>query len=52
MSNRRLRSLQVGMPKDYFWNGKEEMSGIGKTEIDEVLLTKEDLSATVLRIFS
>ncbi|EIJ83071.1 MOSC domain protein [Bacillus methanolicus MGA3] len=40
-NKRQLRSLRVGMPKDYIWNGKEVKSGIGKTEIQEVLLTKE-----------
>lgn len=37
----RIMALSVGEPKGFTWKGKEELSGIGKLEVQEVLLTKE-----------
>ncbi|WP_181444658.1 MOSC domain-containing protein [Bacillus sp. 03113] len=36
-----LITLSIGKPKDYQWKGKNVSSGIGKSIVNEVLLTKE-----------
>ncbi|PLR78423.1 MOSC domain-containing protein [Bacillus sp. V3-13] len=40
-NNAPIIALSVGEPKDFLWKGQEEKSAIGKTPIQEVLLTKE-----------
>lgn len=34
-------ALSVGEPKGFTWKGREELSGIGKSKVQEVLLTKQ-----------
>ncbi|MFE8702716.1 MOSC domain-containing protein [Cytobacillus sp. FJAT-54145] len=37
----KIVTLSVGRPKEYEWKGKQEKSGIGKSIVNEVRLTKD-----------
>lgn len=38
--NRKIINLAVGKPKEYNWNGKKELSGIGKSSVQSIKVEK------------
>lgn len=38
--NRKIINLAVGKPKEYNWNGKKELSGIGKSAVQSIKVEK------------